>query len=118
RIEPYLSRNTGDCAHNSSGRNLADGEGPRVRHIDVARTIGSQAERGVEPSFCSTPVDASDRSSRPGERGHLSRWADLADSAVARIGHIDVSRAVRGHTGRIVEGRCRPGAISAPGYSR
>src|SRR6185503_169766 len=91
---------------------------PRVRHIQPAGSVHGDARGTGESRRGPDAIQAPDHARYPPDRGHDSITGYPADRRVARIGDVNVTRAVRHDPERIIESRKSAHAIDAAGQTR
>src|SRR5204863_18727 len=112
------ARSPCERTHYACGRDLADGAVVVVAHIDIARAVGGDAARASKARRGPGRVGAAGQVGRTGERGHYACGRDLADGAVAGVGHIDIARAVGGNAAWEIKARRGPGSVGASEQAR
>ena len=110
----------GSCqrGHHTGRGDLADSVVVRVGHVDVARAVGGNASRVPETGRSPGGVGRAAHPRGSSQRGHLPGGGDLADGVVARVGHVDVARAVGGNAPRVPETGRSAGGVGRAAHPR
>ena len=75
---------TGKSAHDTSGRDLADGVVVRIGDEDVADAVDGHSDRTIKTRGAAGAIGAARAAGQTGEGGHDTGGRDFADSAVNR----------------------------------
>ncbi|OQB91096.1 MAG: hypothetical protein BWX86_02093 [Verrucomicrobia bacterium ADurb.Bin122] len=86
-----------------------------VGDVEIARAIECEGLGHVETRGGTRAVRRARLAGGAGQCRHHARRRDAADRVVARIGHVEIARAVERQPGWIVETRGRAGAVGAAG---
>jgi len=79
----------------------------RVGHVDSAQRVYGDSAGAVELRGRSRAVDEP-RRTVAGDRRHVAAGVDPAHGVIARVGDVDIARAVNRHALRVVEPGGRP----------
>ena len=99
------------------GGNAPHGGVPGVRHIDIARRVNGDALGVAEPGGAALAVHQARLAGHAGQGAHHALGRDLADDAVAPVGHVNIRRGVDRHGKRLREARVRRGTVDGAGLS-
>ncbi len=104
-------RLVGQGADRARWRDRAQVVEPPVRDIQVIVGIDRQAHRAAETRRGAHTIDAGELTGAAGEGGDDAGWRNLADDAIAPVGHEHIARSVDDHAHRPREARIGAHAI-------